>query len=164
MKIAVWTKNLAVISETEKKIIKQAAEFYANLLLSPRTVKNLDLTINIVDSLDKDQKVLGFASPRNSADDRRPREFVIDLDRQKKLKSILKCLAHEMAHVKQYAKGELKFHETNDLVTFKKERYVDDDYWLSPWEVEACGYEICLFQKFYPTYRNLLKKLKKAKM
>ena len=43
MRIAVWTKNFAVISEKEKKIIKLAADFYANALMSSRIVKNLDI-------------------------------------------------------------------------------------------------------------------------
>ena len=60
MKIAVWTKNLAVISESEKKIIKLAADFYANALMSPRIVKNLNITINIVDGLNKKQRFLGI--------------------------------------------------------------------------------------------------------
>ena len=88
MRIAVWTKNFAVISEKEKKIIKLAADFYANALMSSRIVKNLDITINIVDGLNKKQKFLGLAGPKEHADERYPREFVIDLDRQKKLKSI----------------------------------------------------------------------------
>lgn len=159
MKVTVWTKNLAVISETEKKIIKMATDFYANILMSSRMVNSLEITINIVDGLNKTQRVLGWVHPKDSANERRPKEFVIELDRQKKLKSILKCLAHEMTHVKQYAKGELKFHD-HDLVTFKKEKYIDDDYWLSPWEIEAYGYEIGLFQKFHPTYKMLLRQAK----
>jgi hypothetical protein len=161
MKIAVWTKNLAVISETEKNIIKFAADFYANALMSPRIVKNLNITINIVDGLNKKQRFLGLAGPKDTADERYPREFVIDLDRQKKLKSILQVLAHEMTHVKQYAKGELKYHDRNNLVTFNKEKYTDDDYWMSPWEIEACGYEICLYQKFHPTYKMLLREARR---
>jgi len=161
MRIAVWTKNFAVISEHEKKIIKLAADFYANALMSSRIVKNLDITINIVDGLNKKQKFLGLAGPKEHADERYPREFVIDLDRQKKLKSILKVLAHEMTHVKQYAKGELKYYDRNGLVTFNREKYTDDDYWASPWEIEAFGYEVCLFQKFHPTYKMLLREARR---
>lgn len=161
MKISIRTKNKAAVTASEKKIIKLAADFFANILMSSRIVDNLIISINVVNSLDKKQKILGFAGPKEFADERFPREFDIDLERQKSLKSIVKCLAHEMTHVKQYAKGELKFHSRNDLVTFQRQTYTDDDYWLSPWEIEAYGYETCLFQKFYPTYKMLMREAKR---
>lgn len=160
MKISIRTKNNATVSAFEKKIIRLAANFFANILMSSRIVEKLEIQINIINTLDNKQKILGSVGPSADADERYPREFVIDLERQKKLKSIVKCLAHEMVHVKQYAKGELRFHNRNDLVTFQKKMYKDDDYWLSPWEIEAYGYEICLFQKFYPTYKVLVKESK----
>jgi hypothetical protein len=62
-----------------------------------------------------------------------------------------------MVHVKQYAKGELKFHERGNMVTFQREQYHGDEYWESLWEIEAYGREVGLYQKFKPTLR-LLKK------
>lgn len=160
MKISIRLKKHAEVSAFEKKIIRLATIFFANLLMSSRIAKNIFIQINIIDSLNKDEKILGSVGPTEHADERYPKEFVINLDRQKKLKSIIKCLAHEMVHIKQYAKGELKYHNRNDLVTFQKRMYTDDDYWLSPWEIEAYGYEVCLFQKFYPTYKMLVKESK----
>lgn len=160
MKISIRSKNHACVSAFEKKIIRLAANFFANILMSSRIVENLSIQINVIKSLRNDQKILGSAGPSEHADERYPRNFAIDLDRQKKLKSIIMCLAHEMVHVKQYARGELVYHNRNDLVTFQKKMYKDDDYWLSPWEIEAYGYEVCMFQKFYPTYKMLLKEFR----
>ena len=64
-----------------------------------------------------------------------------------------------MVHVKQYATGELKFHERRNLVTFQREQYQDDEYWESLWEIEAYGREVGLYQKFKPTFKLLKKQI-----
>ena len=66
-----------------------------------------------------------------------------------------------MTDVKQYGKGEPRYYDRNGLVTFNREKYTDDDYWASPWEIEAFGYEVCLFQKFHPTYKMLLREARR---
>lgn len=46
----------------------------------------------------------------------------------------LKTLAHEMVHVKQFARGELDF----GLTRWKSNKYCDKiEYWDQPWEKEA---------------------------
>lgn len=46
----------------------------------------------------------------------------------------LKNLAHEMVHVKQFARGELDF----GLTRWKSNKYCDNiEYWDQPWEKEA---------------------------
>jgi hypothetical protein len=88
------------------------------------------------------------------------KQFVINLEWNNKLgKRVLQCLAHEMVHVKQYAKGELKFHEKGNLVTFQREQYQGDEYWESLWEIEAYGREVGLYQKFRPTLKLLKKEI-----
>jgi hypothetical protein len=56
------------------------------------------------------------------------------------LEGFLTLLAHEMVHVKQYAKGELI---DNGLATkFLNKSYRESyNYWESPWEIEAHGRE-----------------------
>lgn len=46
-------------------------------------------------------------------------------------------LAHEMIHVKQYAKGELKLLEPNTVVWLGKRRQLNNMYHRGPWEKEA---------------------------
>ena len=160
MKISVFSKNFADVSATERKILKTAAEFYANKLMSPRLIDTLSLTIYIVDGMYKETSNLGDCGPTDD-DERFPRVFEINLDRRKRFKRILISLAHEMVHLKQYAKGELKFHDTKDLVTFQKEKYNSNEYWEAPWEIEAYGREPGLFQMFKPTYNKLLRESRK---
>ena len=87
------------------------------------------------------------------------KKFVINLEWSKLGKRVLQCLAHEMVHVKQYAKGELKFHEKGNMVTFQREQYQGDEYWESLWEIEAYGREVGLYQKFRPTFKLLKKEI-----
>ena len=60
------------------------------------------------------------------------------------------ALAHEMIHVKQYARGELK-----DYLRVNKSKWKGEiidpqevDYWDQPWEIEAHGREKELYYKF----------------
>ena len=53
-------------------------------------------------------------------------------ERQKKT-----VLAHEMIHVKQYAKGEIKLLEPNTVVWLGKRRQLTNIYHRGPWEKEA---------------------------
>lgn len=58
------------------------------------------------------------------------RNFVIDVA----LYSNWICtLAHEMVHVKQFARGELN----QSLTQWKTEDHTNTEYWDQPWEVEA---------------------------
>ena len=77
---------------------------------------------------------------------RKAREFEIELNPDIGAAEILKCLAHEMTHIKQYA-----YNETNETLTRWKGLRIDSDtidYWDQPWEVEAFGMETGLFSKF----------------
>ena len=73
-----------------------------------------------------------------------------------RLKSIFQDLAHELTHVKQYMTNEL-FDYTSGDVRFKDERFSiekydfensHDDYYNSPWEIEAFGREWGLYKRF----------------
>ena len=79
------------------------------------------------------------------------RSFVITIDRTISKKDTLLALAHEMCHVKQYAKGQLKdLSRPAKMVKWLGEKYDPDviDYWSSPWEREARGMEMELYVKF----------------
>lgn len=58
---------------------------------------------------------------------------------------IVKVVAHEMVHVKQYEQDGLVLE--NDCFWYKGKE-VQEDYWFCPWEIEARGYE----QAFWSMY------------
>ena len=59
-----------------------------------------------------------------------PRTFILDLALYGNWMS---TLAHELVHVKQFARGELD----PALQYWKGKNHMDTEYWQQPWEIEA---------------------------
>jgi len=157
MKLILRTKGVT-LTQNERKILKMATHFYASRLMSDRLSNSLEINLNVIKDFYAQNKILGEAFPKGD-DSKNKKQFVINLEWNKIGKKLLQCLAHEMVHVKQYAKGELKFHERGNLVTFQREQYQGDEYWESLWEIEAYGREVGLYQKFKPTFKLLKKQI-----
>lgn len=140
------------LSLKKKKELKEAAEFFAYKLLDPRTVRNINLTIE----LDKNLETQGMCYSED--DTKNPRNFVISIRDKIGDDDIIQTLAHEMVHVKQYAKNELY----KSLRMYKgkttlnsiwqgapwKPKSREDPYWDSPWELDAYGREIGLYRRW----------------
>lgn len=134
------------------KLLTEATEFFADILMDPRTVRNLQIDIEV----SKDLDVLGDCG--NEDDGRNPRWFTIELKTQI-ADEMIKTLAHEMVHAKQYAKNELQsgfmtasrggLKATSKWMgkVWKPARK-EHDYYDSPWEVEAYGKEVGLFHRY----------------
>jgi hypothetical protein len=136
--------KLSIVGCPDKKrfrpFVKRAALFYAEQLLTPRTLENFTLRIKFNSKLD----AYGYASATEFSPSNKPRQFEIELHPGIGASDILKTLAHEMVHVKQYIKGDVNM----KLTRWKGMRVDDVDYWTQPWEIEAHGYESGLFTKF----------------
>lgn len=141
------------ISAAKKREITEACNFYAGLLMDPRTVRNLNIDIELV----KKHDMMGECI--SDDDERYPRFFTIILRDGPGDDDYLKTLAHEMVHVKQYAKRELV---SGIMVAAKggfkitckwmgdvwKPKSKEDDYYDSPWEIEAYGREVGLYKRW----------------
>lgn len=76
------------------------------------------------------------------------RDFEIEVDSSLTLRKMLETVAHEMVHVKQYARREMndwsyqqdKYYKWKDMMV-----PTNTDYWDLPWEIEANGREVGLF-------------------
>jgi hypothetical protein len=80
-----------------------------------------------------------------------PNEFEIKFSSKiKSYRRIIQTLAHEMIHIKQFAKGEMYDHLHAPKVRWRNKNYnVEEiDYWDYPWEIEAYGKELGLYVKF----------------
>lgn len=73
------------------------------------------------------------------------RDFEIEVDKKLNLRKLLATVAHEMVHVKQYARRELTGDYTWQGKTYHPKRC---DYWDQPWEIEAHGREWGLFVRW----------------
>ena len=121
--------------------IVRAVQFYGEILISKRILKNISIEINFDDDLTD----LGGASIDGYNTSGKAREFTIDLSRKISGKSVLMTLAHEMVHIKQFTYGE-----TNESLSKWQGSHIDSDvvdYYDLPWEIEAYGKEQGLFSK-----------------
>jgi hypothetical protein len=139
------------------KLFKSAANFYADELLSPHLSKNINLRIEVKDLQDAG----GFCDPSEDNYPYLPREFTIEIGKTKKRIHMFIALAHEMVHLKQFAKGEMKdrFYKHKYVKVWQGQYYEQDiSYWDQPWEIEAYGLENSLVAKFLIS-KNLFKPL-----
>lgn len=75
-----------------------------------------------------------------SDDSIRPRAFLIHIDNEQSLREQLRTLAHEMVHVRQYAKNELYDYQSDFAKTRFRNKIYDClkvKYKDQPWEKEA---------------------------
>lgn len=124
--------------------LAKACEFYAAELMHRNLIKNLSIRVIF-------SKKSGNTTMWED-DNRKPREFTITLETGVSFEDTLLTLAHEMVHVKQYAKGELFDYVEGgpDTVRWRDEKrnWGGVDYMNLPWEQEAYGSEQELYTKF----------------
>ena len=63
------------------------------------------------------------------------REFTVTIRKGLSIQELIGTLVHEMIHVKQYARKELR--NVNGRTLWKKKDFTDVDYNDAPWEKEA---------------------------
>jgi hypothetical protein len=136
----------------EKALLKEAAQFFAEQLMDPRMVNKITLDIEVRANADYDGECVDEDGVRN------PRWFTIGLKKQD-INDMINTLGHEMVHVKQHAKNELR---SGILIPTRgglkmtcrwqgeiwKPKAKEDHYFDSPWEIEAYGRQVGLFQKW----------------
>lgn len=121
-----------VIQGKLKKQYRKALEFFAKTLFTHQLSRHIDVRVVF-------RKNMGEYQGMVTVDDYnilgQPRSFVIEVDNRDPQEEILKTLAHEMVHVRQYARSEL-----NEEMTLWRGRKVNADeipYREQPWEKEA---------------------------
>ena len=133
-------------TKKQRELSASIARFTARQLMSKRLMKNIYVEIKLIPRLLEKEEVYGDSIYED--DNWRPREFTIQADSKLKLRRLLETIAHEMVHVKQFAKGEMV-----DVVRANKIRWhgvdfddEDKSYYDQPWEIEAHGREMGLFK------------------
>ena len=134
-----------------RKLVDNAAWYFAEKLLGKRLLKTLEIDIKLVRNMTEKEGCEGTCI-WNEWDDlkKTPREFTIDLDSSISIRNILVNLAHEFVHVKQWVKGEMYEYSAPNMVRFLKTKYdmTDMDYFDYPWEIEAFGRQLGLFVRW----------------
>jgi hypothetical protein len=132
------------VSPAHAGILHYAATFYGQTLL-PVKYKRITLDIYC-------RSNIGETEAETTWEDSNilPNEYVIRFSRKiKNMKRIVQTLAHEMVHVKQFAKGEMYDHINSYTIRWKRNTYnlKEMSYWDYPWEIDAYGRELGLYVK-----------------
>jgi len=128
--------------ERFNEYVQRASQFYAEQLFTKQLLRHLVITLKFNKHLD----AFGYSSIEKRNTKGAAREFLIELHPYISGVEILKTLAHEFVHIKQYVEGDL-----NDSQTEWKGEAIDSDavdYYSLPWEIEAFGLEVGLFTNF----------------
>jgi hypothetical protein len=130
--------------------VMSALSYYANKLFTETELKDLTIYVNFDKSLSK-EKTDGYCECIEAGEN--PRIFSIGLGTSRQV-CIEKVLAHELVHIKQYARNELKeLPEEDSSVLWRNEKHIannedEDVYFDSPWEIEAYGREVGLYSRY----------------
>jgi len=133
---------------TQREHIISMVNFCVDKLM-PR-MKGLEITVKLKDLSKTDCYGFCTADPEGDAERTdRPRVFELEIHKNMRLRKILETIAHEMVHVKQYARGELYQGSRINKMRWQGDWLdKDPDYWDQPWEIEAHGRECGLFVRW----------------
>lgn len=140
-----------------------AIVFYGEKLMSKRMLLGIELRIVFVPKLEAHYDIVGDCGWEDG--NIRPREFKIRLDADMGKRKMLIALAHEMVHIKQYAKCEMRdMMRRSDTKWFRETVNLDSvNYWDLPWEIEAHGREAGLYVRFKQYWMKVAKNEKTAR-
>ena len=138
----------------------------SNLIPSKRLRDNIEINIHLKHHSNEGEAMLNEDTNRD-----RPRSFRVILDHHRMrineitgeertdmewFAEILKTLAHEIVHVKQYALGELKWRDAGLLYKgVNHEAMSLMEYFELPYEIEAYGREKGLLYGFLKVWQNI---------
>jgi len=157
--------------ETKMRVAIYAMTEFAMSKLVPSTRLRNNLTINLHlkhHEEDGEAMISEFTNPN------KPREFKVIIDHHRAeiddfgrtltdtewAHAILKILAHELVHIKQYVMGELK--PSNNGFVYNKTFYSPDtldEYYEQPFEIEAHGREKGLLFSFLERWKAIEKEM-----
>jgi len=132
--------NVVGGTKVQRKHAKSMVEFCVKTLM-PKM-----LTLDIEVKLCTVKDALGYCLELDSN-----REFELEIDKTQPLRRLLETVAHEMVHVKQYARREL--HPATDNWMGKTYNPKKVSYWDLPWEIEAHGREVGLFIRYCEAHK-----------
>ena len=134
----------------KREITKSIADYCIDKLM-PRLKGKLKIKIQLIPRLSEKEGLAGDCVWEDESCNR-PREFTIRVDSTQDYQDMLETVAHEMVHVKQYARGELKdLSRSNKYCKWKGKEvnYNKVHYFDQPWEIEAHGREKGLFIRWF---------------
>lgn len=136
------------LDRLQQKLAKRFSDF-ALWKFFPRAHSTFSIKIKGIDNLLLKHEM--YADCTYEYADTYPRDFLIRIDNTLNPEMFIKTLAHEITHVKQWGKGEMKTYERNYKITrWHKDKIKHEEvlYYDMPWEIEAHGREFGLYAQF----------------
>jgi len=147
------------VTPVRREIIRRSAKFYADKLMTARLHSSLTVYIHLVDNLLETEDVRGDCVWVDAAHRGKEFEIRVAYNPDVCMKEVLETLAHEMVHVKQFARGEMReLTSVVDSLNWNGSRINTAmvDYWDLPWEIEAHGRERGLFTRLCLQYPDIV--------
>lgn len=138
-------RNTKLVSQEDLAFMKSLGEFIMQKFFTENKIANMTINIIFKGDLYKESKMYGNCIWEDQH--HRPEEFTIEIEPKQKRQLLLNTLAHELVHVKQWAKGEYyQLQRERNVFKFNGQRVdvAKVDYWDHPWEIEAHGRAIGL--------------------
>lgn len=136
-----FTKKLNL---KKQSLIEDVIRFCAAQLLTEKDWTGLEIEVNVTKSTAD-----GFCEYVDT--NVNPKSFIIEIHNKLSGTELIKTVMHEMVHVKQYVKGELKErYKPNHHHVWHKELIIVNSKNFNdvPWEVEARDLEEKLFNEY----------------
>ena len=108
----------------------------------------IDLDIEIIHRLDDSEGIVGDVYP--CVENLRPKDFSMRLCPNLGMKLMLTTLAHEMVHIKQFARDEMYEYSRGDMTRWRGKKINAHSYKYNklPWEIEANKLESILYEEW----------------
>lgn len=151
------------LDKSDMKLLRGAAKFTLNKFMTKNAQSKVFITVRLDD--DYGSKAYGDCYHMGVIDGVRHFQVTINTDKVNnrakrpfvRLKAVIETIIHEMIHVKQYARGEL-FDYVNGGSRFQGKKYKEaltlEDYYDSPYEIEAFGRTEGIFKMYIEHTRN----------
>lgn len=123
-----------------KALIESAAKFLTKELNLQRSTYRLDILTE--PGMAKNEGMRGVVHKLG------PKYLVMIVDSKLDVERLIITLAHEMVHVKQYARGQVKA-SRSCKTHYWMGKNVRKDYYNQPWEIEAYSKERVLANKLF---------------
>lgn len=117
--------------------------YWACDYLGISSYRKLSIRVDWIKNLNAKKGVYGWVwSNEDPVWVKYPRDFVIQIDPEIDYWEIMRVICHELVHVRQYAKAQLVSDVPNDMMHWKGQAYIPENYaskyyWDQPWEKEA---------------------------
>ena len=139
-------------NEVDQKLIREACHFYGGLLFTSNEEQEISkgvvVQIQNVKGLKARYDCDGFTHYTDGHIN--PSRFTVEIDAHLNKRGTLSTLAHEFAHVRQFATGIKQWSLEGGKVRWYGQLVNpnDYDYYDLPWEIDAYGREVGLFRRF----------------